>query len=92
MTGVFHKLYSPFYLPFFKEETMNEQELVIKIGKRIKAIRANRNISQNELSKKCQIEKAGMSKIEAGLSNPTVRTLLKISQALEVSIADLFKD
>lgn len=69
---------------------MNEKEVLVGIGKRTKAIRAKSNISQNELSKKCQIEKAGMSKIEAGLSNPTVRTLLKISQALEVPIAELF--
>lgn len=71
---------------------MNEQEVLSKIGKRIKAIRTNNNMTQNELSKKCQIEKASMSKIESGQSNPTVRTLFKISRVLEVPIAELFRD
>ncbi len=71
---------------------MNEQEVLSKIGKRIKAIRTNNNMTQNELSQKCQIEKASMSKIESGQSNPTVRTLFKISRVLEVPIAELFRD
>lgn len=71
---------------------MNERDVLIKIGKRIKSIRAKSNMTQHELSKKCQIEKASMSKIEAGLSNPTIRTLVKISGALDVAIEELFKE
>jgi transcriptional regulator with XRE-family HTH domain len=71
---------------------MNERDVLIKIGKRIKSIRAKQNMTQHDLSKKCQIEKASMSKIEAGLSNPTVRTLVKISSALDVAIEELFKE
>ncbi len=71
---------------------MNESDLQVKLGERIKAIRIKRNMTQNDLAIACDFEKASMSRIESGKSNPTVRTLHKISVELEISIADLFAD
>ncbi|HMU10917.1 MAG TPA: helix-turn-helix transcriptional regulator [Ferruginibacter sp.] len=70
---------------------MNETDLLTKLGNRIKAIRKKKGMSQNELALECDFEKASMSRIEAGLANPTVRTLFKISRALDVPMAELFK-
>lgn len=71
---------------------MNHIELQKKLGAKIKAIRANRNMTQNELAVECDFEKASMSRIESGQTNPTVRTLYKISKALETPITEFFKD
>jgi transcriptional regulator with XRE-family HTH domain len=49
-------------------------------------------MTQNELAMECEFEKASMSRIESGQSNPTIRTLYKISDALDVHIGELFKD
>lgn len=71
---------------------MKESDLLIKIGKKIKAIRLSKNMTQNELAIACEFEKATMSRIESGQTNSTIRTLLKISDGLEVQIVDLFNN
>lgn len=70
---------------------MSEVDLLVKLGNRIKAIRKRKGMSQNELALECDFEKASMSRIEAGLTNTTIRTLFKISRALDVPMAELFK-
>lgn len=69
---------------------MKETELLTSLGARIRAIRSSKNMTQNDLAVECEFEKASMSRIESGKSNPTVRTLLKICRVLEVNIEDLF--
>jgi transcriptional regulator with XRE-family HTH domain len=49
-------------------------------------------MTQNDLAIACDFEKASMSRIESGQSNPTVRTLHRISLALEIHIGELFAD
>jgi transcriptional regulator with XRE-family HTH domain len=71
---------------------MTEIQLLTKLGKRIKMIREQKEITQQQLAAHCKFEKASMSRIEAGLSNPTIRTLYKISKALEVHISELIKE
>lgn len=71
---------------------MKESVLMVKLGKRIRSLRLKKNMSQNDLASKCDFEKAGISRIESGLANPTLRTLYRISLALEVELADLFSD
>lgn len=68
---------------------MNEQEYLIKIGEKIKALRDKRGMEQQDLAAACNFEKSNMSRIEAGGTNMTFRTLFKISKALKVKIKDL---
>ena len=70
---------------------MIEKQLLIQIGKKIKKIRVERHLSQVELADLCDFEKSNMARIEAGRTNLTIRTLLKISTALEVEIIALLK-
>jgi transcriptional regulator with XRE-family HTH domain len=60
-----------------------------KLGERIKALREKKGVSQQELASLCDFEKSNMSRIEAGRTNPTVSTLLKISYALNINITVL---
>lgn len=71
---------------------MEETKLLAELGSKIKRIRANKSLSQNDLAILCNFEKASMSRIEAGKTNVTLTTLYKISRALEVPIADLLGD
>jgi transcriptional regulator with XRE-family HTH domain len=68
---------------------MKEKEILAAIGARIKMLRLKRNMTQNDLAIEYDIEKASISRIEAGLINITVRTLYRISKALNISVADL---
>lgn len=71
---------------------MTEPDLRIKMGSRIKLIRVQKNMTQNELAMECNFEKATMSRIESGHSNTTIRTLFRISKALNVHIGEFFTD
>ena len=68
---------------------MNEQQLFIKVGDKIKGMRQEKNMSQQELADKCNFEKSNLSRIEAGRTNLTIKNLYKISHALNVKIKDL---
>lgn len=71
---------------------MHRTDLLVKIGRRIKTMRLSKNMTQNDLAIECEFEKASLSRIEAGKTNITIRTLYKISKALDINIADLFVD
>lgn len=68
---------------------MKISQLQQKIGQRIRILRESKGITQQDLAAACNFEKTNMSRIEAGRTNPTISTLYKISQALEVTISEL---
>lgn len=68
---------------------MNKFSLEL-LGERIRTLRMKLNISQSELALRADIFD-NMSKIEAGVVNIKVTTLIKIANGLDVKIEDLFK-
>ena len=70
---------------------MGNEQFLVQLGSRIKQIRSEKKMSQVNLAAKCDFEKASMSRIESGKTNSTILTLRKISDALEVTVADLFR-
>lgn len=71
---------------------VNEFQLYILVGKKIKEIREKRGMTQQELSDLCNFEKSNVSRIEAGRTNLTLKSLFFISRALDVQLKDLFED
>jgi transcriptional regulator with XRE-family HTH domain len=62
------------------------------IGQNIKALRKEKNISQDKLSKLAYISLNTVVKLELDRSpNPTLDTLKKVTTALEISIDELVK-
>jgi transcriptional regulator with XRE-family HTH domain len=70
---------------------MTKAEFLKLIGATIKQMRTGKRMTQIQLANICQFDKASMSRIESGQANPTIQTLYKISEALEMPIANLFK-
>lgn len=68
---------------------MKKEQIQINVGNRIRQFRESKGISQQVLAAMCNFEKGNMSRIEAGRTNPTIYTLYKISQALEIKISEL---
>ena len=62
------------------------------IGKNLTKIREDLNISQRELGRRIGMSGQMISKIENNLSNPSMETLIKTSEALECSLYDLTMD
>jgi transcriptional regulator with XRE-family HTH domain len=59
------------------------------VGKRIKQIREDCDMTQENLAYDLSTTKSGVSRIESGESNLTLKTLMRIAQSLGVSIHDL---
>ena len=67
---------------------MNNKKL---LGKRIKEIRKQKNLTQEQLAELIQIETGSLSAIESGRHFPSLPTLEKISETLEVELKQLFE-
>ncbi len=63
----------------------------IKLGKNIKRIRQEKKMSQGDICRKLNLDRAYVSNVEAGKSNPTLVTIEKIAKALGVSSSELLK-
>lgn len=68
---------------------VTQEELQKLIGRNIRDIRERKGMSAQELASDCNFEKSNMSRLESGKTNPTIWTLYKISQILEVSLEEL---
>lgn len=70
---------------------MEKSQILKLVGKRIKDIRESKGLSQVELVGKMQgeIDPTNISRIEAGRTNPTLFTLFRLAEALEVEITEL---
>lgn len=66
--------------------------LLEKLGSRIKELRIDKAMTQDKLSIESDIEKSMLSRIESGRVNFTIRTLYKISKALNAPITDFFRE
>lgn len=69
---------------------MIDAETALDIGRRLKAIRTARRISQRELSRRSGVANATISQIESGALNPTVGMLKKILTGVPMSLSDFF--
>lgn len=64
----------------------------VAIGRRIRAYRLERKLSQEMLSEKADVTPAHFSHIERGNTKPSLPTLIRIANALNVSLDDLLCD
>ena len=56
------------------------------LGKTIKKLRKQQNISQEKLADRADLTQQHISRIEQGTNTPSIETLIKLSEALRVSI------
>lgn len=71
-------------------EVMADPAIVKEIGKRLKQIRLNKNISQEELAKKSGLDRTTISRMESGRA-ATLLTLIQVLRALgRLNILDIF--
>lgn len=72
----------------YRRDTLTENKKLL--GKRIKQIRKNAGFTQEKLSELIEIETGSLSTIESGRSFPSLVTLEKISQILNVEMKAFF--
>ena len=61
-----------------------------ELGLRIRQLRNEKHMSQEELAFKAGISPAHLGQIERAVKNPTIDTIGKISSALDLPVTELF--
>jgi transcriptional regulator with XRE-family HTH domain len=62
------------------------------IGNRLKAIRAQKNLTLEDVAKLTDVSKAMLGQIERGQSAPTITTLSKISTGLKIPLSSFLRE
>jgi transcriptional regulator with XRE-family HTH domain len=66
-------------------------DIAKQFGRRVRKLRDNRQLSQEALAAKADIDRAFLSGIERGVENPTLFTIQAIADALETRIGKLMR-
>ena len=64
----------------------------MELGMKIKRLRLQNNLTQEELADRCELTKGYISQLENELTSPSITTLEDILNALGTTFADFFKD
>lgn len=69
----------------------SKQEILIKFGERLREIRKEKRLSQEELAHKADLHRTYIGMIERAEKNITLINIEKIANALEVNIKELLE-
>ncbi|MEE3999710.1 helix-turn-helix transcriptional regulator [Tenacibaculum sp. FZY0031] len=69
----------------------SKQNILIKFGERVREIRKEKSLSQEELAHKADLHRTYIGMIERAEKNITLINIQKIANALEVKVTDLFE-
>jgi len=71
---------------------ISDSEILKKFGERVRQLRKQKDISQEELAHRADLHRTYIGMIERAEKNITLLNIEKIADALEVRIKDLFHD
>lgn len=67
------------------------QEEIEFISRKISELRKEKHLTVQELAYRCDMERSNLSRIEAGRTNLTVKTMCIICNALSVNLRDIMR-
>lgn len=70
----------------------SKNTILIRLGDRLRRIRQNKSLSQEELAHLAEFDRTYISLIERGKRNASYLNLVKLARALNVSPQNLFED
>jgi len=87
------------YKDYFKQfeqdpeyiDAEQELKLIFEIADQVLRLRLERGWSQTELAKHAETKQANISRLESGLSNPSIKFLQKLGRALDSEIKVKFE-
>jgi len=65
------------------------EELLLRFGRHLKSLRTREKVTQEELSFRSEISLSQIARIETGKINPTLCTLVVISESLKIELNEL---
>ncbi len=64
----------------------------MQIGEKIKMLRIQHGLTQEELANRCELSKGFISQIERDLTSPSIATLIDMLECLGTNLKDFFSD
>jgi transcriptional regulator with XRE-family HTH domain len=71
--------------------TIEDKELLQRVGERIRNFRIEAGLSQEKLSFECDLDRTYIGSVERGERNIAVINLNKLAKALNISISELLE-
>ena len=72
-----------------RQQQYRDEEVIAKLGQKIRAVRTIKGLSQQELANLCGLELSQVNRIELGKINTSVSHLFLIAEKLKVSPKEL---
>lgn len=66
-------------------------DLVVLLGRNIRACREARGLTQEQLALDAGMKRSYVSELERGLRNPTVRAIGRLARALNIDASELLR-
>ncbi|MBQ7626575.1 MAG: helix-turn-helix transcriptional regulator [Rhodocyclaceae bacterium] len=79
-------------MPAAQTQTRSIEEVREDIARNLKAYRMMRGLAQEALALEADVDRTMVSKIERGVTNPSIATLLKLANRLEIRLSDLLHE
>lgn len=79
-------------MPAAHTPTRTIEEVREDIAQNLKAYRLMRALAQETLALEADVDRTMVSKIERGITNPSIATLLKLANRLGIQISDLLRE
>lgn len=71
---------------------MKDNTSLLKLGIKIKVLRKEQSISQEQLAELCEFDRTYISMLERGKRNPSLLNLQKLCVGLRVNLSRLLED
>lgn len=76
--------------PVVGNDTVPKEKPKVNIGEVIRSYRSDRGLSQGDIERRTGLLRCYLSRVENGHTVPSLETLAKIAEAMEISLADFF--
>jgi transcriptional regulator with XRE-family HTH domain len=70
---------------------VNSNKILKEFAKNLQKMRIAKGLSTRQFAYEADITHSSVGRLEAGLSNPSFTTLIKIAEALEIEISQLIQ-
>ena len=72
-----------------RSKMASRDRTLISFGRNVARFRNDRGFSQDKLAEKAELDRTYISGIERGVRNPGIKTVIRIANALSVSVGEL---
>lgn len=71
------------------QENINKNDVLKKLSSQIVSLRKEKGLTSAEFARRCEMESSNLARIEMGRANLTFYNLIRISNALEITVGEL---